>query len=246
MTTTKQVLGLVKGSLLADLLEAQHEDACIYLDFDPALFGRVLTFLRLCRIATPDCPAPLPSIQPEDRSAYRRLISKLGLDTFMFGRPEERSSEGDIFGIISGGGNPDRLEDRGLVKIELSSSAGVSPAWRQEALGPIGLHGLALENQYGSFSSSLRIRFLKHRVRVEAMEFRIKRNDLARMSDSWDFLHGDACIPMSHHFAHFTTTTGRLVVPSGADAFVDKVEWRFPRDFCIEHVVLHGLVLEAA
>merc|ERR1740121_1099365 len=81
MSTTRSVLCLAEGSLLAGMFSGSFEDGHkrdkdgrIFLDVDPPLFAKVLTFLRLSRIASPECPAPLPYVSEEVRSEHDMMV----------------------------------------------------------------------------------------------------------------------------------------------------------------------------
>lgn len=261
MATSREVLTLVQGSQLADMFSHDHmglrrdKDGVCYLDVHPALFAKILSFLRCCRMATPDRPAPLPLVPRDLRDEYDRIISEFGLAAFMYGGSEcgphgLEAERGEVFRIISCEANVDqgRLQAEGLVEVSLSSSAGAPAMFHEEALSEQGLFGIALENSY-AFSSScssswIRIRFLRHKVRVEGMRLRCKASDAARMSDSWDFIQGMHCAKMGYKFSWSNVDSGSLDVPGVIGGpFVNEVQWRFSQDFCIEQIQLFGEVV---
>ncbi|CAK0901145.1 unnamed protein product [Prorocentrum cordatum] len=138
-----------------------------------------------------------------------------------------------------------KLQTGEAVRIVLSTTGGVPASNHEEVLGPTGFHERSLENSYGAHPNTLQILFLKHRVRVEAMELRAKVADItAHMSNQWTFKHGKEIINMYFNFTRTAYSTGRLET-AGLEhtPFVDEVLWTFPRDFCLEHIVLHGQVM---
>jgi len=250
MSTTRAVLTSAEGSFLAGMFsgnfDAGHKrdkDGRIFLDVDPPLFAKILSFLRLCRLATPDCPAPLPYVAKEVRSEYDMMLKYFGLEAFMY---DSAGTSSNIFQRIAEmtGTNQYRLQSNELVKITLSSTGGEPATNHEKVLGEEGFHDRSIENSYGA-PGIITIRFLKHRVRVEAMELRAKTGDVAEhMSCTWEFFHGSESMWMSFPFSVRQTCTGRLETPRTRGCFVDEITWRFVKDFCLEHIVLYGRVTE--
>lgn len=251
MSTTRAVLCCAPNSMLAGMFsgnfDASHKrdkDDRIFLDVDPPLFEKVLRHLRLRRIASPDQPAPLPHVPEELRAEWDMMIKYFGLDVYMYG---DMGRSCNIFQRIAEMNEVDqaKLQENDLVRITLSSTGGVPSSSHQEVLGASGFSERSLENSYGAYPNSITIKFLKHRVKVEAMELRAKIADvLAHMSNKWTFKHGQESVNMSYSFSRSEPGTGRLDTPGLGQAFVDEVVWLFPRDFCLEHVVLWGHVIE--
>jgi hypothetical protein len=254
ISTTRQVLCSANGSLLAGLFsgnfDAGHKrdkENRVFLDVDPLLFAKVLSHLRLRRIASPDCPAPLPHIPDELRPEYDMLVKYLGLESFMYGGV---GSSGNICQRIAelAGVNQNKLQTNELVSIKLSSTGGVPASNHEEVLGPAGFHERSLENSYGAHPNYITVKFHKYRVRVEAMELRAKVADIiAHMSNQWSFKHGAGpgaeCINMQYDFSRAEPSTGRLETWGLGTSFVEEVTWTFPKDFCLEHIVLYGRVM---
>lgn len=250
MSTTRAVLCSAEGSLLAGMFSGNFEqghkrdkDGRVFLDVDPPLFAKILSFLRLSRISSPDCPAPLPHVPEELRPEYDMMVRYFGLESFMYG---DIGASGNIFTKIAelAGVSQGKLMTNELVKIVLSSTGGVPATNHEEVLSPDGFNERSLENSYGAHPSHITIRFLKHRVRVEGMELRAKLADiLAHMSNTWEFRHGTEAQRMGFNFSKSAPSTGRLETTGLAPAFVDEVSWKFPRDFCLEHIVLYGRVM---
>lgn len=251
MSTTRAVLCCAPNSMLAGMFsgnfDASHKrdkDDRIFLDVDPPLFEKVLRHLRLRRIASPDQPAPLPHVPEELRAEWDMMIKYFGLDVYMYGK---LGVSCNIFQRIAEMNEVDqaKLQENDLVRITLSSTGGVPSSSHQEVLGGLGFSERSLENSYGAYPNSITIKFLKHRVKVEAMELRAKIADvLAHMSNKWTFKHGQESVNMSYSFSRSEPGTGRLDTPGLGQAFVDEVVWLFPRDFCLEHIVLWGHVIE--
>eukprot|EP00401_Gymnodinium_catenatum_P066102 CAMPEP_0117523456 /NCGR_PEP_ID=MMETSP0784-20121206/34737_1 /TAXON_ID=39447 /ORGANISM="" /LENGTH=347 /DNA_ID=CAMNT_0005319569 /DNA_START=8 /DNA_END=1051 /DNA_ORIENTATION=- len=249
MSTTRGVLCSAKDSLLAGMFSGNFDNSIkkdkegkFFLDVDPGLFAKVLTHLRLRRIASPDLPAPLPIVPEELRAEFDMVVKYYGLDTFMYGD----GLSGNIFQRIAelSGVPQTRLATNKLVNISLSSTGGVPVANHEEVLSQEGLHERSLENSYGAHPNSIIIRFRKHRVCVEAMELRAKTSDAtAHMSNQWVFRHGSTAVCMQYAFSRAEPWTGRMEVKAGM-SFTDCVEWSFPNDFCLEHIVLYGRVMQ--
>eukprot|EP00435_Cladocopium_sp_Y103_P039367 s1037_g10.t1 len=232
--------GMFSGNF--DASHKRDKDDRIFLDVDPPLFEKVLRHLRLRRIASPDQPAPLPHVPEELRAEWDMMIKYFGLDVYMYGK---LGVSCNIFQRIAEMNEVDqaKLQENDLVRITLSSTGGVPSSSHQEVLGGLGFSERSLENSYGAYPNSITIKFLKHRVKVEAMELRAKIADvLAHMSNKWTFKHGQESVNMSYSFSRSEPGTGRLDTPGLGQAFVDEVVWLFPRDFCLEHIVLWGHV----
>ncbi|CAE8615006.1 unnamed protein product [Polarella glacialis] len=253
MSTTRAVLRSAEGSLLAGMFSGNFDsghkrdkEGRIFLDIDPPLFSKVLSHLRLRRIASPDCPAPLPHIAEELQPEYDMMIKYFGLETFMYG---DTGTTGNIFFKIAelAGVEQSKLQTHDLVKLSLSSTGGVPASSHEEVVGMAGFCERSLENSYGARPNSVTVKFLKHRVRIEGMELRAKVADvLAHMSNQWTFRHGAGhgteIINMSYAFSRLEPCTARLETPGFGPSFVDEVSWIFPRDFCLEHIMLYGRV----
>jgi len=243
------VLCSAEGSLLAGMFSGNFDDGLkrdkdnrVFLDVDPPLFSKILSHLRLRGIASPECPAPLPQIPDELRAEYDMLVRYFGLESFMYG---DGGSSGNIFQKIAelAGVEQLKLQTNELIRIILSSTGGVPASNHEEVLGPVGFHERSLENSYGAHPNTITIKFWKHRVRVEGMELRAKVADAtAHMSNQWTYRHGTEIVNMQHSFSRTDPATGRLDV-SFSPTFVDEVQWTFPRDFCLEHIVLYGRVM---
>mmetsp|Transcript_37243 Transcript_37243/g.107294 ORF Transcript_37243/g.107294 Transcript_37243/m.107294 type:complete len:359 (-) Transcript_37243:106-1182(-) len=250
MSTTRKVLCSAEGSLLAGMFSGNFDgghkrdkDDRIFLDVDPDLFKKLLSHLRLRRIASPDCPAPLPHVTEDQRAEYEMLVKYYGLETFMYG---DVGQSGNIFERIAelAGVNQSKLQSAEMVRIILSSTGGVPAPNHEEVLGPTGFHERSLENSYGAHPNTITIKFMRHRVRVEAMELRAKVADIvAHMSNQWTFRHGSESINMSFSFSRVEPETGRMDIVGLGGSFADEVVWTFPRDFCLEHIVLYGRVM---
>jgi len=249
MSTTRAVLCSAEGSLLAGMFSGNFDhghqkdkEERIFLDLDPPLFAKVLSHLRLRRISSPECPAPLPHIPEEVRPEYDMMVRYLGLEAFMYG---DMGCSGNIFQRLSelAGVSQAKLQTSELLRITLSSTGGVPAANHEEVLGLTGFTERSLENSYGCHPNTITIRFLKHRVRVEGMELRAKVADItSHMSNQWSFRHGSESLNMEHAFTRQEPSTGRMEVSVGLK-FTDEVQWTFPRDFCLEHIVLYGRVM---
>lgn len=252
MSTTRAVLCSAEGSLLAGMFsgnfDAGHKrdkDGRIFLDVDPPLFAKLLSHLRLRRIASPECPAPLPQVREEARAEYEMMIKYFGLESFMHG---DLGSCCNIFQRIAELSNvcQTRLQTEEQIKIVLSSTGGVPATNHEEVVGAAGFHERALENSYGANPNSILVKFLRHRVYVEGMELRAKVADvMAHMSNTWTFQQGsEVAENMAFSFSRQEPSTGRLDLPGTGHLppYVDEVLWCFPRDFCLEHIVLYGRV----
>lgn len=250
MSTSRSVLCSAEGSLLSGMFSGNFEnghkrdrDGRIFLDIDPPLFAKVLSHLRLRRIAGPEAPAPLPQVSEECRAEYEMMVKYFGLETFMYGG--DGFSNGNIFASLADleGVDQSKLQTNNVVRITLSSTGGVPASSHEEVLSETGFSERSLENSYGAQQNTIGIKFLKHKVRVEGMEMRAKVSDvLAHMSNQWTFRHGASSINMSYPFSRLQPNTGRLETPNLGPAFVSEVIWVFPRDFCLEHIVLYGRV----
>jgi len=251
MSTTRAVLCSAEGSLLAGMFSGNFDDGHkrdkegrIFLDVDPPLFSKLLSHLRLRRIASPDCPAPLPLVPEELRPEYEMLVKYFGLENFMYG---DVGPSGNVFQRISEltGVCQSKMQTKELVRITLNSTGGVPATNHEEVFGPVGFHERSLENSYGANPNTISVKFVKHRVRVEGMELRAKAADVvAHMSNSWTFKQGvEAAVHLQYPFSRQDLSTGRLPVASSGNAFWDEITWSFPRDFCLEHIVIYGRVM---
>lgn len=249
VSTTRSVLCSGEGSLLAGMFSGNFDEGLkrdkegrVFLDVDPPLFNRILLHLRLRRIASPESPAPLPCVPEEVRPEYDMMVKYFGLETFIYGLG---GCSGNIFQRMAdlAGVNQSKLQTHELIRIVLSSTGGVPATNHEEVLGPMGFHERSLENSYGAHPNTITIKFLKHRVRVEGLELRAKVADVAaHMSNEWTFRHGTESVNMNFNFSRSEPSSGRMDVNFGG-VFSDEVQWVFPRDFCLEHIVLHGRVM---
>lgn len=250
MTTSRAVLCSAEGSLLAGMFSGNFDaglkrdkDNRVFLDIDPPLFTKLLSHLRLRRIESPDCPAPLPHIPEELRPEYDMMVKYFGLEFFMYG---DVGSSGNIFQRIAelAGVCQSKLQTNELLRIILSSTGGIPFTNHEEVFSPSGFHERSLENSYGAHPNTITVKFMKHRVRIEAMELRAKVADIvAHMSPKWVFHHGDKTTNMEYNFTRAEPSSGRLEVSGIGSAFTDEIMWTFPRDFCLEHIVLYGHVM---
>ena len=85
-TTTRSTLCQVEGSLLSTMFSGRWEDSlkrdqdgAVFFDFNPQYFGYILEYLRTKKIATPEKPAKLPKVSPDDWQNFTALIEYLGL-----------------------------------------------------------------------------------------------------------------------------------------------------------------------
>jgi hypothetical protein len=250
ISTSRSVLRSAEGSLLAGMFSGNFDqglrrdkDDRIFLDVDPPLFNKILSHLRLRLIARPECPAPLPQVPDELRAEYDMLVRYFGLEHFMYG---DGGSSGNILQKIAelAGVDQLKLQTSELIRIILSSTGGVPASNHEEVLGPAGFHERSLENSYGAHPNTITIRFWKHRVLVDGMELRAKVADAtAHMSNQWTFRHGTEISNMQHQFSRSEPATGHIDVSFNKPSFVEEVQWTFPRDFCLEHIVLYGRVM---
>ncbi len=66
--------------------EGEHdmdEQGCIFVEYDPYCFGKILDFLRSKAIEHPDHPAARPVIAAEHEAQFNQLVSYLGLEDFV-------------------------------------------------------------------------------------------------------------------------------------------------------------------
>ena len=85
-TTTRSTLCQVEGSLLTSMFSGRWEDSlkrdqdgAVFFDFNPQYFGYILEYLRTKKIATPEKPAELPKVPPDDLKNFTTLVEYLGL-----------------------------------------------------------------------------------------------------------------------------------------------------------------------
>merc|ERR1711972_443877 len=167
------------------------------------------------------------------------MVRYFGLESFMYG---DIGSCGNMFQRIAElcGVSQSKLQTHEAVRIILSSTGGVPATNHEEVLGTSGFHERSLENSYGAYPNTITIKFLRHRVRVEGMELRAKVADIvAHMSNQWSLRHGTETQQMQYNFSRAEPSTGMMETP-GFCTFTDEIMWTFPRDFCLEHIVLHG------
>eukprot|EP00929_Paragymnodinium_shiwhaense_P015138 TRINITY_DN123170_c0_g1_i1.p1 TRINITY_DN123170_c0_g1~~TRINITY_DN123170_c0_g1_i1.p1 ORF type:complete len:399 (-),score=60.93 TRINITY_DN123170_c0_g1_i1:229-1425(-) len=253
MSTQRAVLCSAEGSMLAAMFSGNFDnghmrdkDGRVFLDVDPPLFAKVLSHLRLRRVASPDCPVPLPVVPEESRAEWEVMVRYYGLESYLYGEGisgniAERLA--DLAGVPQS-----RLQSHDLIQISLSSSGGVPMQSHEEVLGVEGFKERSVENSYGDSPNTITIKFKKHLIKVEALELRAKAADIpTHMSERWTFRHGSpstgisAQVSMSYSFTKKAPHTGRMEV--SFTNFTDEVQWQFPKDFCIEHIVLHGRIL---
>ena len=85
-TTTRSTLCQVEGSLLSTMFSGRWEDSlkrdqdgAVFFDFNPEHFNYILKYLRTKKIATPEKPAELPKVPPDDLKNFTALVEYLGL-----------------------------------------------------------------------------------------------------------------------------------------------------------------------
>mmetsp|Transcript_70347 Transcript_70347/g.153271 ORF Transcript_70347/g.153271 Transcript_70347/m.153271 type:complete len:420 (-) Transcript_70347:66-1325(-) len=248
MTTTRETLCLAEGSLLAGMFSGNFEsghkkdkEGRVFLDLDPPIFTKVLSYLRLSRLATSDILPPLPVV-PQDLSAeYAMTVKYLGMEAFMQPMPS-------IFETIAKQENvpQDKLRTHGFVEITLSTNGGVPECEHEQVVGPRGFTGRSVENSFGCYPGELTIRFPKHWVSLEFMEIRARPEKLpAHMSNDWTFTHGDEKIKMHFEFSRTNHITGKLPIPKatkGPRPSADVFHWKFTNDYCIERLDLFGTI----
>ena len=85
-TTTRSTLCQVEGSLLFTMFIGRWEDGlkrdqdgAVFFDFNPEYFSYILKYLRTKKIATPEKPAELPKVPPDDLKNFTTLVEYLGL-----------------------------------------------------------------------------------------------------------------------------------------------------------------------
>mmetsp|Transcript_46995 Transcript_46995/g.132585 ORF Transcript_46995/g.132585 Transcript_46995/m.132585 type:complete len:340 (+) Transcript_46995:199-1218(+) len=250
VSTSRAVLCSAQGSLLAGMFSGNFDaglkrdkDNRVFLDVDPPLFSKLLSHLRLRRIESPDCPAPLPRIPEELRPEYDMMVKYFGLEFFMYGDVESSGNICQMMAELAGVGQA-KLQTNELLRVVLSSTGGIPCTNHEEVFSPTGFHERSLENSYGAHPNTITVKFLKHRVRVEGMELRAKLADImAHMSNHWVFHHGDKTVNMEFNFTREKPSTGHLEVTGVGTAFTDEIMWTFQRDFCLEHIVLYGHVM---
>jgi len=90
MTTRRSTLLLAKGTLLESIFSGRWEQSLerdgagrIFLDFSPAPFKALLSFLRARRIAEPGEHIDPPVVLPEDKAEFKAMVRYLGLEEFV-------------------------------------------------------------------------------------------------------------------------------------------------------------------
>ena len=85
-TTTRSTLCQVEGSLLSTMFSGRWEDGlkrdqdgAVFFDFNPEYFNYILKYLRTKKILTPEKPAELPKVPPDDLKNFTALVEYLGL-----------------------------------------------------------------------------------------------------------------------------------------------------------------------
>ena len=85
-TTTRSTLCQVEGSLLSTMFSGRWEDSlkrdqdgAVFFDFNPEYFNYILKYLRTKKIVTPEKPAELPKVPPDDLKNFTTLVEYLGL-----------------------------------------------------------------------------------------------------------------------------------------------------------------------
>ena len=96
MTTKRSTLCQVEGSLLAAMFSGRWEDrlerdkdGCVFFDFNPQYFGFILDYLRAKKIETPENPAPLPKVAPDQLKNFSNLVNYLGLEEELMSKVSE-------------------------------------------------------------------------------------------------------------------------------------------------------------
>merc|ERR1719422_2341716 len=107
-----------------DECHQRDREGRVFLDVDPPLFAKVLSHLRLSRIASPDCPAPLPYVPDELRPEYDMIVKYFGLETFMYG---DVGLGSNVFQRIAelAGVDQAKLQTNELVRVIMSTTGGV-------------------------------------------------------------------------------------------------------------------------
>ena len=88
MATTRSTLCQVEGSLLASMFSGRWEDKLskdkqgnYFLDFDPAFFKPILSYLRAKKIETPERKTKVPASPiSQDDDKFWNLVCYLGLN----------------------------------------------------------------------------------------------------------------------------------------------------------------------
>ena len=85
-TTTRSTLCQEEGSLLSTMFSGRWEDGlkrdqdgAVFFDFNPEYFSYILKYLRTKKIATPEKPAELPKVPPDDLKNFTTLVEYLRL-----------------------------------------------------------------------------------------------------------------------------------------------------------------------
>jgi len=90
-SVSRGTLCLAEGSLLAALFSGRWEDSLQrdqqgrpFLDVDPHAFEKILGFLRLKRIESPEQAAPPPDIEAGKQEAFNMILRYYGLMDFLY------------------------------------------------------------------------------------------------------------------------------------------------------------------
>eukprot|EP00931_Biecheleriopsis_adriatica_P044079 TRINITY_DN25187_c0_g1_i1.p1 TRINITY_DN25187_c0_g1~~TRINITY_DN25187_c0_g1_i1.p1 ORF type:complete len:518 (+),score=110.52 TRINITY_DN25187_c0_g1_i1:77-1555(+) len=89
-TVKRETLCVCRGSFLAELFSGRWEQALqkdseghVFLDIDPSVFDIILSWLRDCKIETPDRPAASPVVPKEDLQHFQAAVDYLGLRPYL-------------------------------------------------------------------------------------------------------------------------------------------------------------------
>jgi len=109
----RSTLCLVDGSFMKSIFNGNWEERMerdsagnLFFDFNPVCFRKIVNYLRLKRIETPERPAPFPVVPPDIKKEFDNLAFFLGLeDEFQLDIKDHFSTSAKSSGItISEGG----------------------------------------------------------------------------------------------------------------------------------------------
>eukprot|EP00927_Polykrikos_kofoidii_P051159 TRINITY_DN44963_c0_g1_i1.p1 TRINITY_DN44963_c0_g1~~TRINITY_DN44963_c0_g1_i1.p1 ORF type:complete len:507 (-),score=72.03 TRINITY_DN44963_c0_g1_i1:134-1621(-) len=89
-TVKRETMCICDGSFLTDLFSGRWDatiqrdkEGRIFLDFDPAVFEHLLSWLRDKKMETPERPAPQPQVASEDMRHFQAIVDYLGLRKYI-------------------------------------------------------------------------------------------------------------------------------------------------------------------